>query len=142
MPRSAQARSSSPQVYDVLVVGAGVSGLHATRCLQKSGLSTLILEARDRVGGKTLTSDRVPGISLRQELGAGWINDSTQDRIWPIVQELGLTPIFQPAEGLVVAQDLDGSCQSFAYGSTPAVGYLPAHHGIQITNSNAVFFGF
>lgn len=125
-----QNSSSPPQVLDALVVGAGVAGLHAGYLLQKAGLSTLVVEARNRVGGKTLTSDRVAGIALRQELGAGWINNTTQDRIWSVVKELGVTPIFQRAEGLVVAQDLDGSCSSFAYGSTPAVS-----HGLEVMGS-------
>jgi predicted NAD/FAD-binding protein len=108
-------------VWDVIVIGAGVSGLHSAYLLQKAGLSALVLEARDRVGGKILTTDRVKGTSIRQEYGAAWINDSTQDHIWKVAAELGLTPMIQVSEGRVVAQDLDGRCLEFAYGEAPMV---------------------
>jgi monoamine oxidase len=108
-------------IYDVVVVGAGLSGLQSAYLLQRANLSAVVLEARDRVGGKTWTTDRVPGISIRQEYGAAWINDSTQDHIWNLVMELGLTGTVQNSEGQVVAQDLDGTCFEFSYGETPVV---------------------
>lgn len=42
---------------DVLVVGAGVSGLQTARKLQQSGISCLVLEASGHVGGQAFTSD-------------------------------------------------------------------------------------
>ena len=39
--------------YDVVVIGTGLSGLEAARNIHKSGLSVLVLEAKDRIGGKT-----------------------------------------------------------------------------------------
>jgi monoamine oxidase len=116
--------SSRPTVVDVIVVGAGLSGLRSAYLLQKAGLSTVVLEARDRVGGKTLTTDRVDGITIRQEYGAAWINDSNQSHIWELARELGITAVLQKSEGKVVAQDLDGSCVEFPYGAAPVVSAL------------------
>ena len=42
-------------VHDVIVVGAGVSGLSAAKVLADKGADVLVLEARDRVGGRTWT---------------------------------------------------------------------------------------
>lgn len=41
--------------YDVIVIGGGLSGLYAARDLTNAGLSVLVLEARDRLGGRTET---------------------------------------------------------------------------------------
>lgn len=62
--------------FDTIVVGAGVAGLAASRLLAQAGRRVVILEARDRVGGRVWT-DRTDG--LVTDLGASWIhgiNDS------------------------------------------------------------------
>lgn len=114
----------APEVVDVAVIGAGISGLRAASLLQRAGISTVVLEARPRVGGKILTTDREPGTSIRQEYGAAWINDTTQDRIWALVKEFRLTPVISNSEGKVVAQDFSGNCVEFKYGDTPEVSGL------------------
>ncbi len=72
---------------DVVVVGAGLAGLSAARRLVDRGRTVVVLEARDRVGGRTeggLTRDGVP-----LELGGQWIG-ATQNRMYDLVDELGL----------------------------------------------------
>lgn len=46
---------------DVIVLGAGLSGLHAARILSGAGLDVLVLEASDRIGGRMVTLDHLPG---------------------------------------------------------------------------------
>lgn len=57
--------------FDTIVVGAGVSGLTAARLLVRSGRRVVVLEARDRVGGRVHT-DRTDGLAT--DLGASWIH--------------------------------------------------------------------
>jgi monoamine oxidase len=58
---------------DVAVVGAGVAGLAAARELRRRGLTVVVLEARDRIGGRILTV-RDPRLPLPVELGAEFIH--------------------------------------------------------------------
>ena len=58
-----------PDIVDVIVVGAGLSGLQAALDLHEAGRSIVLLEARDRVGGKTNSVQREDGKGV-QEVGA------------------------------------------------------------------------
>lgn len=121
---------------DVVIVGAGLSGLQAATDVQDAGLSYTILEARDRIGGKTLSFIRNDGKGI-QEAGAAWINDSNQDRVWKLVQKFGLHTITQPADGKVGFEDSTGLCHSFAYGEMPHVSVFPTNpEGILIFHSS------
>jgi monoamine oxidase len=71
----------------VLVVGAGLAGLTAARRIQAAGHDVVVLEARDRVGGRTEGGHLQDGTPI--ELGGQWIGP-TQDRMYELVQELGL----------------------------------------------------
>ncbi|MDE2604073.1 MAG: FAD-dependent oxidoreductase, partial [Bradyrhizobium sp.] len=54
---------SLPSPVDVAIIGAGAAGLSAAHALQNSGLSVIVLEARDRVGGRAHTIMAAPGIT-------------------------------------------------------------------------------
>jgi monoamine oxidase len=81
---------------DVVIVGAGLSGLIAARDVLTAGYEPLILEADQRVGGRILTED-VEGVPL--ELGAQWIGD-THHRMAALASELGvgIYPQFEDGE--------------------------------------------
>ena len=72
---------------DVVVVGAGLAGLAAARELSAAGGDVLVLEARDRVGGRTLNEPIGDGKVV--EIGAQWVGP-TQDRVLGLIAELGL----------------------------------------------------
>lgn len=73
---------------DAVVVGAGVAGLIAARELRAAGLEVCVLEARDRVGGRTL-SEPIPGTEHTIEMGGQWVGP-TQDRVLALIGQLGL----------------------------------------------------
>lgn len=54
----------TPSAYDVIVIGAGHNGLVCAAYLARAGLSTLVLERRDRVGGMADTSEIAPGVRV------------------------------------------------------------------------------
>jgi monoamine oxidase len=62
---------------DAIVVGAGAAGLAAARALSAAGLSVVVLEARDRVGGRAFTLAH-PGLVAPIELGAEYVHGSTE----------------------------------------------------------------
>lgn len=72
--------------YDVIVVGAGVSGLAAAQALQASGLRTLTLEARDRIGGRVWT-DRTSATPI--DIGASWVHGANGNPIARLLREAG-----------------------------------------------------
>lgn len=73
---------------DVLVVGAGLSGLHAARDLHRAGKTVLVLEAKDRVGGRT--RNVTLGNGATADLGGTYIGGD-QPRVLALARELGLT---------------------------------------------------
>ena len=69
------------------MIGAGLAGLAAARQLRGAGRDVVVLEARDRVGGRTLNADVGGGKVV--ELGAQWVGP-TQDRVLKLISELDL----------------------------------------------------
>ena len=81
---------------DVAVIGAGFAGLTAARDLSRAGASCVVLEARDRVGGRV--HDRVLEDGTVLELGGQWVGP-TQDRILGLLAELGIATQPTPTDG-------------------------------------------
>src|SRR5215470_8476464 len=73
--------------WDVVIIGAGVSGLSAACRLRTSDLSVLILEARDRVGGRTWTRHE-PDLPAPIELGAEFIHERVPET-FELLREVG-----------------------------------------------------
>ena len=93
------------QGIDVVVVGAGFAGLTAARLLQAAGRSVAVVEARDRVGGRTSTETRH---ATWIDLGGQWIGPG-QDRVAALVDELGFATYPQTEAGDDIVLDRDGA---------------------------------
>jgi monoamine oxidase len=81
---------------DVAIVGAGVAGLVAARELVHRGHTVVVLEARDRVGGRVLNEELCDGIAI--EMGGQWVGPG-QDRVLELIDELGLSTFPTYTEG-------------------------------------------
>lgn len=106
------------QIHDVIVVGAGLSGLQAAYNIQKAGFSCVILEARNRVGGKTWSVPLASGKGC-VDIGAAWTNDTNQTHITALVKKFGLEIVQQNIEGDCIFQDQDGATHVFPYEASP-----------------------
>jgi len=87
---------------DVVVVGAGLAGLTTAHELRKHGHSVLVLEARDRVGGRTLNHPLPHG--YHGDLGGTWIGP-TQTEIAKLAKEMHVHAFTQPDHGDQVYYD-------------------------------------
>jgi monoamine oxidase len=92
---------------DVVIVGAGLAGLAAARKLTAEGIDCVVLEARDRVGGRTL--NHAIGDGKIVEVGGQWVGP-TQTRVLELMRELGLEsfPTYHQGEHVIeYGGDLD-----------------------------------
>lgn len=85
--------------YDVIVIGAGIAGLTAARQLADTGYEVLILEARNRIGGRIAT-DRSLGAPF--EVGAGWIHGPEGNPLTDIADTADLTQFVTDDDSLTV----------------------------------------
>lgn len=101
---------------DVVIVGAGLAGLTAARRLEAAGRRVAVLEARDRVGGRTLNLALGEGRVV--EIGGQWVGP-TQDRVLALAAELGVAtfPTHARGENLV---ELDGVIKRYR-GTIPRI---------------------
>ncbi|MCV2510937.1 FAD-dependent oxidoreductase [Leclercia pneumoniae] len=80
----------------VIIIGAGISGLYAATLLEKAGVDYVILEARDRTGGRVLSGE-VAGLHV--DMGAAWFWPQIQPEFAQLIGQLGLTVIPQGRPG-------------------------------------------
>ena len=77
---------SLPSAVDVAIIGAGAAGLGTAHALQGSGLSIIVLEARDRVGGRGHTIMAAPDVVF--DLGCGWLHSADKNSFVAVAGEL------------------------------------------------------
>jgi len=96
----AKNRRKKNPVQDVVVVGAGLSGLMAARSLAAKGKKVKVLEARGRVGGRTY-SPKAGGVTV--DVGGQWLGP-TQDKVAALADKLGVGTFKTYWEGQAVYQ--------------------------------------
>ncbi len=113
-PRSR--RSAGGRLYDVAVVGAGLAGLNAARVVRDAGRSVIVLEARQRVGGRNLDHEIAPGKVV--ELGGEWAGPG-QDRVLGLARDLGVRTFATYSRGDSVYFRAGGELQAYSGGIPP-----------------------
>jgi monoamine oxidase len=101
--------TSLPSSVEVAIIGAGAAGLGAANALKNSGLSVLVLEARDRVGGRAHTIMASPDVTF--DVGCGWLHSADENSFVQIAEQLNfeinklLPPWRERAYGKAFPQD-------------------------------------
>jgi monoamine oxidase len=85
LPAWAQTRPAPPANPDVVIVGAGPSGLSAARELIAAKKSVLVLEAMDRIGGRGFTDNRTFGVPF--DWGCAWIHSADRNPMFKFAEE-------------------------------------------------------
>lgn len=91
---------------DVVVIGGGFAGLVAARDLREAGRTVVLLEARDRLGGRTWYR-QIPGTDVMAEYGAAWIFPASQTALAEEIRRAGV-PMNEPTVADSVAWLADG----------------------------------
>lgn len=113
---------------DVAVIGAGIAGLAAAGTLARAGVRTVVLEARDRVGGRIWTSTEWPDLPV--DLGASWIHGTEGNPVYNEVNRLGLaTSVFD-----VGSFEGDGSAIYYSRNGTELDGDDVEKRGAKVVN--------
>jgi len=112
---------------DVVIIGAGLSGLQAACSLKGAGVTTVLLEARSRVGGKTWSISHKDGVGIA-DLGAEWLNDTTHPQVYQLARKLGLDFSEVKVQGEAALQDLNKALIRHPYGEQAPVSYDPLGH--------------
>jgi monoamine oxidase len=107
---------------DVVVIGAGVAGLSAARTLVEAGRRVVVLEARDRIGGRVWTQ-RLPGLAVPIELGAEFVHGSSAV-LWELLERAALPVCDAVEEHLALEGGMLGGRDSFSGDVEPALDAL------------------
>ncbi|XP_063961702.1 probable flavin-containing monoamine oxidase A [Lytechinus pictus] len=119
--------------YDVIVIGAGLSGLTAAYHLKRTveGCKVLVLEAKDRVGGRTLTVPLKCSNGTDQwDLGGQWVCRTQHHVLW-LLNELGIEVYPQKSNGTKLIQSGNNAKINTYQGDIPA---LPLHVLLDLLN--------
>ena len=121
-------------MVEVLIVGAGLSGMRLAQLLQQQGTNYLLLDARPRAGGRIVSQSMCEGPELdngdhRYDLGPSWVWPN-QPRIGKLTKQFGIKLYPQYDQGTLVYQDQFGSIDT-TINAAPMAGSLRPQGGQQ-----------
>ncbi|WP_185959489.1 flavin monoamine oxidase family protein [Planococcus salinarum] len=99
--------------HPIVIIGAGLSGLHTASLLTEQGIACRVLEARDRIGGRVLSIDDPDRAESKQfDLGPTWFWPQYEKIIGGLVDRLNLETFDQYTDGAMVSErSLNGPLQ-------------------------------
>jgi monoamine oxidase len=100
-------------MHDLIIVGGGLAGLALAARMVSAGADVVLLDARDRLGGRVLTHQTAAG---RYDLGPAWIWPGMQPNLRALVAQAGLSTYRQHEAGGLMFEDASGAVQRFARG--------------------------
>ena len=124
-----QTHNTTQKIYDVIVIGAGLSGLNAARLLAKAGKKILVLEAQERVGGRTWSKHI--GKNDFIDVGGQWIGKG-HEQMYKLVTEAKLQTFPTFTEGKNILR-LDGKNNLYK-GETPPIGLFALWSAQKVLN--------
>ncbi|CAK4034434.1 amine oxidase [Lecanosticta acicola] len=88
-PAAPQAGNPGPEQHKkkVIVVGAGIAGLRAASVLMRHGIDVVVLEGRDRIGGRICTTRTEKGV---RDIGAAWLHETSQNKLVKLISRLNI----------------------------------------------------
>ena len=99
------------ETIDTMIIGAGLSGMYAAYLLSRKKESFVVLEARNRIGGRILSAEHEGFFS---DLGPSWYWPDIHPRMAKLIQELGLVGYRQFEKGLGRFQHATGAVHTVA----------------------------
>src|SRR5690349_14271715 len=109
---------------DVVIVGAGAAGIAAARHLRQAGLNPLLLEARDRVGGRAWTN--VAAFGFPVDMGCAWLHSADRNPWMSYAREQGFkiierSPVWRRRIGRDEPSEAYKASSAAAYGRNDAL---------------------
>lgn len=93
--------TAESEYRDIIVIGAGMAGIAAANQLNENGYDVIVLEARDRIGGRILTDNSYEGYHL--DVGASWIHGVDNNPIAMLAEKYGLETVpFDNEESYII----------------------------------------